>query len=152
MFRYGRTLAANSSIALQYIFDAIPLTLQTGNITDTQTTNTSGGTVTTFHRRTAYGAGLTPLGIQLNFRNRSRIKPFLNVGAGGLIFSKPVPLPDAGRFAFTLQGAGGVRILDTSRRSLSIGLKLHHISNGNLSGSNRGLNQFAVSVGYSLFK
>ena len=31
-FRYGRTLVANDSIALQYTFDAIPVAVATGNI------------------------------------------------------------------------------------------------------------------------
>lgn len=95
-FHYGRTLVANNSVALQYTLDAIPVALATGNIVSLTTV----GPVTTFQRETTYGGGLTPLGLQLDFANGSRVHPFVHVNGGGLIFSKSVPLPDAGRFAF----------------------------------------------------
>src|SRR4051812_19356904 len=51
-FRYGRTLAANRHVALQYTLDAIPVAVATGDIVE----STTVGTVTTFRRETAYGA------------------------------------------------------------------------------------------------
>ena len=147
-FRYGRTLAANQRLALQYTLDAVPVAIATGNIVSIITV----GAVTTFRRETSYGAGVTPLGLQLDFRNGSRVHPFIHVNGGGLIFSKPVPLPDAGRFAFTGETGGGVRVFTSARRAVTFGLRFHHISNGDRSGSNRGLNQFVVYAGFSLFK
>lgn len=147
-FRYGRTLAASDSLALQYTLDAIPVALAVGNITAVTTV----GGITTFTRETTYGGGLTPLGLQLDFRNGSRVHPFIHVNGGGLIFSKPVPLPDAGRFAFIGETGGGIRIFTDEREALTLGLKFHHISNGDLSGSNRGLNQFVIYAGFSVFK
>ncbi|HLA09326.1 MAG TPA: acyloxyacyl hydrolase [Pyrinomonadaceae bacterium] len=147
-FRYGRTLAANDSLALQYTLDAIPLALATGNIVS----STSSFGVTTFVRETAYGAGLTPLGLQLDFSNGSRVHPFVHVNGGGLIFNKSVPLPDAGRFAFVGETGGGLRIFTSERRAWSLGLRFHHISNGDRTGSNRGLNQFVFYAGYSVFR
>src|SRR5215218_9045043 len=64
--RYGRTLAANDSLALQYTLDVIPLAVATGTIVSR--TTTAG--VDTFRRENAYGAGFTPLGLQLGFRER----------------------------------------------------------------------------------
>jgi Lipid A 3-O-deacylase (PagL) len=147
-FRYGRTLVANDSVALQYTFDAIPLSIATGNIV----ARTTVGPVTTFRRETTYGGGLTPLGLQLDFANSSRIHPFIHVNGGGLIFNKAVPLPDAGRFAFVGEAGGGVRIFTSGRRAVTLEVKFHHISNGDRSGSNRGLNQFIVHAGFSVFK
>lgn len=147
-FRYGRTLTANNSVALQYTFDAIPLAVATGNIVQ----STTVGTVTTFRRETAYGAGLTPLGLQLDFANGSQIHPFIHVNGGGLIFNKSVPLPDAGKFAFVGEAGGGVRIFTSERKAVTLGVRFHHISNGDRSGSNRGLNQFIVYAGFSVFK
>lgn len=151
-FRYGRTLAANDSVALQYTLDAIPLAIATGNITQATTVATPNGMVTTFRRETSYGGGLTPLGLQLDFRNRSRVKPFAHINAGFLYLTKPVPLPDAGQFAYTLEGGTGVRIFDSTKRAVTLGVRLHHISNGDRSGSNRGLNQFVFYAGFSIFK
>jgi hypothetical protein len=146
-FRYGRTLAANDSLALQYTFDAIPMALATGNIVSTTTT----GGVTTFNRETAYGAGLTPLGLQLDFANGSRVHPFIHVNGGGLIFNQSVPLPDAGKFAFVGEAGGGVRVYTSERQAVMLGVRFHHISNGDRAGANRGLNQFVIYAGFSLF-
>jgi hypothetical protein len=151
-FRYGRTLAANDSMALQYTLDVVPLAVATNNITQQTTLTTPTGSITAFRREATYGGGLTPLGLQLDFRNSARVKPFVHINAGGLLFTKPVPLPDAGKFAFTLEGGTGVRIFTSLRRAVTLGVRLHHISNGNLSGSNRGLNQFIFYVGFSVFR
>jgi hypothetical protein len=147
-FRYGRTLVANDSVALQYTLDVIPVALATGNIVSA----TIVGPVTTFQRETTYGAGLTPLGLQLDFANGSRVHPFVHVNGGGLIFSKSVPLPDAGRFAFVGEAGAGVRVFTSERRAVTLGMRFHHISNGDRTGSNRGLNQFVFYSGFSVFK
>ena len=147
-FRYGRTLAANNRLALQYTLDAIPLAVATGDIVS----STNVGGITVFRRETAYGAGLTPLGLQLDFSNGSHVHPFVHVNGGGLLFNKPVPLPDSGKFAFVGEAGGGVRIFTSERRAVTIGVRFHHISNGNLSGANRGLNQFLIYAGFSVFK
>jgi hypothetical protein len=147
-FRYGRTLAANDSLALQYTLDAIPIALAAGNITAATTV----GGVTTFTRETTYGGGLTPLGLQLDFMNTSKVHPFVHVNGGGLIFSDPVPLPDSGNFAFVGEAGGGVRIFTSERRAVTLGVRFHHISNGDRSGSNRGLNEFVIYGGFSIFR
>jgi hypothetical protein len=151
-FRYGRTLAANDHLALQYTLDAIPMALAVGNIESSTTLPTPAGPVTTFRRDTAYGAGVTPLGLQLDFANGSRVKPFVHVNGGLLVFNESVPLPDAGKLALVGEAGGGVRVFTSERRALSFGLRFHHISNGDRSGSNRGLNQFVIYAGFSVFK
>jgi hypothetical protein len=151
-FRYGRTLAANDHLALQYTLDAIPLAVATGNITQSTTVTTTTGTVTTFRRDTAYGAGLTPLGLQLDLANSSRVHPFLHVNGGFLVFNESVPLPDAGKFAYVGEAGAGLRIFTAARRAWSLGVRFHHISNGNRSGANRGLNEFVLYAGFSIFK
>ncbi len=67
-------------------------------------------------------------------------------------FSKPVPLPDAGKFAFVGEASTGVRVFTAGKRAVTLGVRFHHISNGNRSGSNRGLNQFVIYAGFSVFK
>ena len=147
-FRYGRTLAANNSLALQYTLDAIPVALATGTIVSRTTT----GGVTTFQRETAYGAGVTPLGLQLDLANGSKVHPFVHVNGGLLWFNKSVPIEDAGKLALVGEAGGGIRIFTSERRAVNIGVRFHHISNGDRTGSNRGLNQFVIYAGYSVFK
>src|ERR1043166_7700692 len=146
---YGRTLAANNSLALQYQFDVVPVAVATGTIVS-RTTSSTG--VDTFRRETAYGAGFTPLGLQLDFRNGSKVHPFAHVNGGLLYFNKSVPIEDAGRFAWVGEAGGGLRIFTSDRRAVSLGVRFHHISNGNRQGSNRGLNQFVIYAGFSVFK
>lgn len=147
-FRYGRTLYANDSLAVQYTLDAIPLAVATGNISSVTTV----GPVTTFQRETAYGAGVTPLGLQLDFANGSKVHPFVHVNGGLLVFNQSVPLPDAGSLALVGETGGGVRIFTSERRAVTLGVRFHHISNGDRAGSNRGLNQFVIYAGFSIFR
>jgi len=147
--RYGRTLAANDSLALQYTIDAVPVAVATGVIVS-RTTSPTG--VDTFQRETAYGAGITPIGLQLDFANGSKVHPFVHVNGGFLYFNKEVPIEDSGHFAFTGEAGGGVRIFTSERRAVNIGVRFHHISNGDTSGSNRGLNQFVIYAGFSVFR
>jgi Lipid A 3-O-deacylase (PagL) len=147
--RYGRTLAANNSLALQYTLDAVPVAVATGVIVSR---TTSPGGVDTFQRETAYGAGVTPLGLQLDFANGAKVHPFIHVNGGLLYFNKSVPIEDAGQFAWVGEAGGGVRIFTSERRAVNIGVRFHHISNGDRQGSNRGLNQFVIYAGFSIFK
>ena len=148
-FRYGRTLAANNSLALQYTIDAVPVAIATGTIVS-RTTSLTG--IETFQRETAYGAGLTPIGLQLDFANGAKVHPFVHVNGGFLYFSKEVPIEDSGQFAFVGEAGGGVRVFTSERRAVNIGVRFHHISNGDRSGSNRGLNQFVIYAGFSIFQ
>lgn len=147
--RYGRTLAANDSLALQYTLDVVPVAVATGTIVS-RTVSPTG--VTTFQRETAYGAGITPLGLQLDFANGSKVHPFIHVNGGLLYFNKSVPIEDSGQFAFVGEAGGGVRVFTSERRAVNIGVRFHHISNGDRTGSNRGLNQFVIYAGFSIFR
>jgi hypothetical protein len=135
-------------MALQYTLDAIPLAIAKGNI---QSSTTVGG-VTTFQRNSAYGAGVTPLGLQLDFANSSRVKPFIHINGGLLVFNESVPLPDSGKLALVGETGAGLRVFTSERWAMSFGVRFHHISNGDSAGSNRGLNQFIVYAGFSVFK
>jgi hypothetical protein len=147
-FHYGRTLAANENLALQYTLDAVPVAIATGDIVQ----STTVGSITTFRRETAYGAGVTPLGLQLDFANSSHVKPFIHVNGGLLVFNKPVPLPDAGKFAYVGEAGTGLRVFTSERRAVTLGVRFHHISNGDRAGANRGLNEFVFYAGFSVFK
>jgi hypothetical protein len=134
---------------LQYTLDVVPLAVATGTIVS-RTTTPAG--VTTFRRETAYGAGFTPLGLQLDFANGAKVHPYVHVNGGFLYFNKSVPIEDAGRFAWVGEAGGGVRIFTSERKAVNVGVRFHHISNGDRSGSNRGLNQFVIYAGFSIFR
>jgi hypothetical protein len=147
-FRYGRTLGTPKGLALQYTLDVVPVAVATGTIVS----RTTVGSITTFQRETAYGGGITPLGFQIDFRNGSKVHPFAHVNGGLLWFNKSVPIEDAGSFAYVGEAGGGVRIFTSEKRAVTLGVRFHHISNGDRQGSNRGLNQFVIYGGFSIFK
>jgi hypothetical protein len=147
-FRYGRTLAANDKLALQWTVDAVPVAVATGTIVSRSFV---GGTQT-FQRETAYGAGITPIGLQLDFANGSKVHPFVHLNGGFLYFNKSMPIEDSGQFQFVGEAGGGVRIFTSDKRAVSIGVRFHHISNGDRQGANRGLNNFVIYAGFSIFK
>src|SRR5688500_13639437 len=146
--RYGRTLAASNTLALQWTIDAVPVAVATGTIVS----RSFVGGAQSFQRETAYGAGITPIGLQLDFANGSKVHPFAHVNGGFLYFNKSMPIEDSGQFQFVGEAGGGVRIFTSDKRAVSIGVRFHHVSNGDRSGSNRGLNNFVIYAGFSVFK
>ena len=147
-FRYGRTLAANKTLAFQWTVDAVPVAVATGTIVSRSLV----GGIQTFQRETAYGAGITPIGFQLDFANGSKVHPFAHINGGFLYFNKSMPIEDSGQFQFVGEAGGGVRIFTSDKRAVSIGVRFHHISNGDRHGANRGLNNFVIYAGFSVFK
>ena len=147
-FRYGRTLTANKTLAFQWTVDAVPVAGATGTIVS----RSFVGGVETFQRETAYGAGITPIGLQLDFANGSKVHPFAHINGGFLYFNKSMPIEDSGQFQFVGEAGGGVRIFTSDKRAVSIGVRFHHISNGDRHGANRGLNNFVIYAGFSVFK
>jgi hypothetical protein len=147
-FRYGRTLAANSSLALQYVAHVVPLAAATGVIVD----RAGEEGIAVYQRDTAYGIGVMPVGLQLDFMNGSKVHPFLYVNGGISKFNRPMPTERSGEVAFIGESGGGVRVFTSDRRALTFGLALHHISNAGLQSTNRGMNQFVFYAGFSFFR
>ena len=157
--RYSRRIATTENLALKYQIDVVPLAIinyereRIIRLTPTTLGVDRDGT-------TAYGAGLTPINLQLNFRRRNKIQPFITAEAGLLIFNKSIPddrsplRPEQrGRqFNFTLAGGGGVEFLTESERSYTVGFKFHHISNASTGNINPGFDQNLFYFGYTFRK
>ena len=141
--RYGRVLAANQDLAFSWTIDAVPVAilsvrrftiLPTGSVRQT--------------RDHTYGAGLSPIGLKLNFRRSHQLQPFAGGSGGFLYFSKQVPVSGASQFNFTFDFGGGVEIIRDGRRGISIGYKYQHFSNGHTAPINPGVDVQMVHVGY----
>jgi len=157
--RYSRRIAMTENLALKYQIDFIPLAIISYERERlVRLTPTTLGTDR--DRTTAYGAGLTPVNFQLNFRRRNRIQPFITAEAGLLIFNKSIPddrsplRPEQrGRqFNYTLAGGGGVEFLTDDARSYTVGFKFHHISNASTGNINPGFDQNLFYFGYTFKK
>lgn len=157
--RYSRRIASTENIALKYTVDFIPVALL--NYDTRRVVQTAPATfVTELDRTTAYGAGVAPVGFQLNFRRRKKVQPFLVANAGFIVFNKTVPddrsavFPDrAGtRLNFATAGGGGVEFANEDGKSFTVGFKIHHISNASRGEINPGFDQNLFFFGYTFKK
>lgn len=147
--RYGRVLAANDNLAFSWTIDVVPVAVLSVNRFTVVPTSSGSFTVQRTREHT-YGAGLSPIGLKLNFRRSQTLQPFANGTAGFLYFSKDVPVAGAARFNFTFDFGGGIEIVGKSRRAITVGYKYQHISNGDRSPINPGVDVQLIYVGYSI--
>lgn len=153
-FRYGRILAANEHLALEYTLDAVPLAVSSApDFNVTRVGNESFFFEVEKTRRTIYGAGLSPLGFQLYFRPQSNLRPFVGASGGFLYFkdaapkfrssrfnpnsnfaSGPIflggsPRTNDERFNYAFDFGGGIQVPTGPRQAFIFGYKYHHFSN-----------------------
>jgi opacity protein-like surface antigen len=143
--RYARLLTTTRLANLKYTFDVIPVALIRQPVSH-------GAWEDRQHRETRYGAGLSPIGLQLNFRSRSRIQPFAEGNGGFLYFTRPTPYTTTSNFNFTFSLGAGFQTFTSSHRAVTFGYKYHHLSNAYLAPVNPGMDSNVFYVGYSLFR
>ena len=158
--RYSRRIATSENLALKYQIDFIPLAIINYERERLVPGTTPGSINVNRLDQTAYGAGLTPVNFQLNFRRRTKIQPFITAEAGMLYFNKKIPddrsvlrpLQVGRRFNFTLAAGGGIEFLTSDARSYTVGFKFHHISNASTGNINPGFDQNLFYFGYTFKK
>jgi len=146
-FRYARVLARGENLALKYTLDAVPVASMSFPAFEA---SGSGGREV---RKTITGAGLSPVGFQLNFRRRERVQPFAQASGGFLYFGERVPSASSGaQFNFTGDFGGGVQWKTGPRRAWTAGYRYHHVSNGFRADVNPGFDSNLFYVGFSIFR
>lgn len=90
--------------------------------------------------------------LKYNFLSFGRWVPFWDVGAG-MIWTNLAPrIPEQStQYEFVLETGPGVHYFMTDRITLTMGVRLHHISNANLGDRNTGINTVLPYVGISFF-
>ena len=90
--------------------------------------------------------------LKYNFLSFGRWVPFWDVGAG-MIWTNLAPrIPEQStQYEFVLETGPGVHYFITDRITLTMGVRLHHISNANLGDRNTGINTVLPYVGLSFF-
>lgn len=157
--RFARVLWAGDTWALKYTLDAVPVAVLNYR-REVLVPQPGAPFAVRTDRRTVYGAGLAPIGAQVNFRRRERVQPFVQVSGGFLYFADDVPEArstfDPGRhgaqFNFTADFGGGVQIGMGRRRAVTLGYKYHHLSNGYRADFNPGFDSNLFYAGFSFFK
>jgi hypothetical protein len=147
--RYGRVLAASKTVAFEWTIDAVPLAILS---TERSILVSSSPFVLSVSRKSVYGAGAAPIGLKFNFRRNRRVQPFGQATGGFLYFREQVPIANASQFNFTFDFSGGIQIVNSNRRSWTIGYKYHHISNGNTGFFNPGVDVQMIFAGFSVFR
>jgi hypothetical protein len=139
-------------VAVEYTVDLVPLTLVSRP--EFVFTQQPGSNFFTVERRhtTVYGAGASPVGFKFNFRREKRVQPFASTSGGVLYFSRQVPAPGSSQFNFTFEFSGGVQVFTHSRRAVTLGYKLQHVSNANTAPFNPGLDANVIYAGFSVFR
>lgn len=157
--RYSRRVAAGDSVALKYTIDAVPVAVLNYEKQRVIQTAATAFAVET-EDETVYGFGVTPVGLQLNFRRRNKIQPFVAASAGLIIFSKVIPddrtalFPDrkGTRLNFATGAGGGVEFIADGERSYTFGYQFQHISNASRGNINPGFNHNLFYIGYTFNK
>jgi hypothetical protein len=139
--RYSRRFNNNDTFNLKYVADVTPLAVLNFRIPFSSPPT----------RTTAYGFGGSPLGIQVNFRPRKRVQPFVGLSGGMLYFDKQVPGPLGTHFQFTANLDGGLEIRLKDKRAVTIGYKYFHVSNGDRGIINPGIDNNIIYLGYTFF-
>lgn len=145
--QYARRFNNSDSVNLKYTADIIPAAFL--NYPDFEIS----GTPPSFRlvRPTRYAFGAAPLGLQINFRPRKNLQPFVAVTGGFLYFNQRIPNEIGTRFNFTADVGGGVEFRLDKKRAVTVGYKYHHISNANRGIFNPGYDNNLFYVGYTFF-
>ncbi len=151
-FRYSRRFNNNDKVNLKYTVDAVPLAVL--NYPDVRIPSlVIGGSPIQVQRvrETRRAFGIAPLGLQVNFRPRKKIQPFIGASGGLLYFNKTTPNFVGTRFNFTADVGGGLEIKLKQKRAVTIGYKYYHVSNGDRGIENPGFDHNIFYIGYTFF-
>jgi lipid A 3-O-deacylase len=90
--------------------------------------------------------------VKYNFLSFGRWMPFWDAGAG-MVWTNLAPRiqEQSTQFEFVLETGPGVHYFMTDTVTLTMGVRLHHISNGGLGDRNTGINAVLPYVGISVF-
>lgn len=95
------------------------------------------------------GGGVSPLGLQLNFRDKRRVQPYLAGHGGMLYFSRDVPEAQSSRFNFTFSWEAGVEWRAKKGNWLRAGYRYHHLSNDSTGHFNPGMDSNVFLFGWT---
>jgi hypothetical protein len=100
-------------------------------------------------RRWTFGEGLSPIGFKWNFRPRHRIQPVFTALGGYMFTTRPIPVPDAGSWNFTIEVGAGFEFYRSKTRSIRAEYRIHHISNADTANENPGIDNGLFQITYA---
>jgi hypothetical protein len=132
-----------------YAPEAIPLIVVTNNPSYRAQPGENGGPpeLVEIDRSPVAGAGVAPIGLELQVDASHRVGLYAGGTMGGLWFTRRVPVADARSFNFTFDFGGGVLIGLRGPTRFRAGYKFHHLSNARTAPSNPGVDAHMIFVG-----
>jgi hypothetical protein len=100
-----------------------------------------------FPSGSAYGAGVSPLGVTAVYRRDRVFQPRIGATGGVLLFDRAVPTVISTRFNFTATIEGGVQILNRNGDGVLFAYRFHHLSNAGTGYDNSALASHVLSMG-----
>ena len=150
-FRYARVFSRGDNLAFKYTLD-VPLAQLSCPPAQVMGAQAPNGPAQLAERRTITGAGLSPVGFQVNFRRRERVQPFVQASGGFIYFGERVPDSGGAQLNFTTDFGGGVQWKAGSRRAWTVGYRYHHVSNDWRAGVHPGFDSNLFYAGFSIFR
>lgn len=151
--RYARRFNNSDWVNLKYTVDAVPLAiLRYPDRVNTPTLVGPGGPVlapVVRTRETRYAFGVSPVGLQANFRPRKKLQPFIGLSLGLLVFNKTTPNDFGTKLNFSTEGGAGVEYRLANKKGITVGYKFYHISNASRGVVNPGYDVQLLYLGYT---
>lgn len=141
--RFTRVIASSRDMSLEYTADIVPAAVFSPPIPTAQGTQSASARCSdkkcelipfqrTFPPGSAFGAGLSPVGLTWVFRPESRIRPVLATTGGILWTDREMPTTAASRFNFTVTAEAGLRTAVSRSYELTATYRFHHLSNAGM--------------------
>jgi hypothetical protein len=103
-------------------------------------------------RRRVYGAGASPLGLQMNLRPRHTVQPFFDAHAGAVYFLERLSADNGTHLNTSFDFGTGLQIMKRNHRSFTAGYRYQHFSSTNFGAHIPGVDNNIVFVGVSMFR
>jgi hypothetical protein len=147
--RNGWILSKGNTIAT-YVVDLVPVAVSTNNTYRYDTLPCGSVCALRVPRgKTALGAGIIPLGLQISHKASRAVSLGVEGTAGAIWFDRNFPDPYARRMNFAL-GVGATMEFDVRKRQgLTLAVLHHHLSNGGTARANPGVNSWMLRVGFA---
>lgn len=101
-------------------------------------------------RRTVYGAGAAPIGLELRLGVARPLALLVRGSAGVVYFARPVPDPAERQLNFTLDASAAAEVRVAPRLRLAVGYRFNHLSNAGRGQINPGMNSRMLELGVVL--
>jgi hypothetical protein len=143
-------VVATRRVELDFALEALPAVVATGVPRYEVLTLPEGSSTRLVGIRTAYGVGLMPLGLRLRVPLTQRIAFSLHAGGGLSVFSIAVPDPSERQLNYVGSAGADLSFGCIASRSVGVGFRFVHVSNGGSGPVNPGMNAGLFTLGVAL--